>query len=442
MRIGLRHDAFETVDWLKARLAAGDCTRTFLARGLCEREGWRNAKGELCLASARAALPKLSSAIGLPLPEARPMGAVSAESLVPAPGFADRVLSCPLDDLGALEVVPVTDAERGLARSMMATHHPRGDAGCPGGRIRCWIRSPSHGVLGGFTVGAASWHHRARDLDIGWSQAVRDANIGRKVNNDRFLLLAGGRVRGLAALALSLLAARWREALDRVPERAMGGGPPLEAGEDATWAQTEYGRSGHSDARVCAPGQDGRGLVRTSARPGAPLPVIFPGEAEQRAAYRFLSNPRLGVQDILEPHQEAMVERCRSRPVVLAVQDTTMLNDSGLEAPAPAAGGIAAHAGVAFSEGGCALGVFSSMPASAPSTGAKRSRARRAGAGETPSPRPPARARPCGSSCGQASSTWSRPPACRRARRPCACSPCACWNPTRRTAGSRSTGCC
>ncbi len=144
MRIGLRHYAHETVDWLKAGLAASDCTRTFLARGLCEREGWRNAKGELCLASARAALPKLSSA-------------------------------------------PIDRCRR--QRSMMATHHPRGDAGCPGGRLRDWIRSPSHGILGGFTVGAAAWHHRARDRHIGWSQAARDANIGRVVNNDRFLLL-------------------------------------------------------------------------------------------------------------------------------------------------------------------------------------------------------------------------------------------------------------
>lgn len=422
MRIGLRHYAPGTVDWLRARLAAGDCTRTFLARGLCEREDWRNAKGEPCLASARAVLPKLSSAIGLPLPEARPMDGTVPESPVPSPDFPDRPLSCALEDLGEVGVVPVADAERGLARSMMATHHPRGDARCPGGRLRYWIRSSAHGVLGGFTVGAASWHHRARDLHIGWSQAARDANIGRVVNNDRFLLLPGVRVHGLASRALSLLADRvagdwegrygvrpelaysyvgpehtglsyraagwtccrspgrgprmrvyarplsagWREALGRAPERVIGGGPPLEAGEDATWAETEYGRSGHSDARVRAR------LVRMGgawrSRPGAPLPVIFPGEAERRAAYRFLSNPRVGVRDILEPHREAMAGRCRSQPVVLAVQDTTMLNHGGLEATEGLVGiggggsgsrGIAAHAGVAFSEGGRSLGVFS-----------------------------------------------------------------------------------
>ncbi len=51
----------------------------------------------------------------------------------------------------------------------------------------------------------------------------------------------------------------------------------------------------------------------------------------QRAAYRFLSNSTIGVLDILEPHQVRIAERCRSRLVVLAVQDTTILNYSGLE---------------------------------------------------------------------------------------------------------------
>ena len=269
-----------------------------------------------------------------------------------------------------------------LARSMMASHHPEGDAACPGGRIRYWLRSSEHGILGGLTAGAASWHHKARDLHIGWSQAARDANIGRVVNNDRFLILPGVRVYGLASLALALfrdrvaddwegryggrpelaysyvgpehtgasyraagwtcckepasgkdpgprlrvyvkpLSAGWREVLGREPERVIGGGPPLVAREDPTWAEREYGRSAHSDARVRERlvMMGGAWCARVRERP---LPVIFPGEAEQKAAYRFLSNPRIGVRDILEPHQEAMAERCRRQPVVLAVQDTT-----------------------------------------------------------------------------------------------------------------------
>ena len=95
--------------------------------------------------------------------------------------------------------------------------------------------------------------------------------------------------------------------------------------------------------------------------------MIFTGKGEQRTAYRFLSNPRVGVQDIVDPHQDAMAGRCRSRPVVPFVQDTTMLNYSGLAATSGLVGlgggsgsiRLAARAGVAFSEGGCAQGVFS-----------------------------------------------------------------------------------
>ena len=336
--------------------------------------------------------------------------------------FPDRELASSLEDLGVVEVVPVTEGEKAQARAMMATHHPQGDANCPGGRLRYWIRSSVHGILGGFTVGAACWHHKARDLHIGWSQAARDANIGRVINNDRFLILPGIRVYGLASHALSFLVVcvaedwerryglrpeliysfvgseqtgfsyraagwtccaqpgegprlrvyakplseTWKARLGQAPVRVIGEGPPLDVREDLTWSEMEYGRSGHSDARL----RDR--MVRMGAawcaRPGASLPMIFPGEAEQKAAYRFLSNPRVTMQDILDPHQEAMVLRCSSQPVVLAIQDTTMLNYSGLEATSGlvdiggggcGSDGIAAHAGVAFSEGGCALGVFS-----------------------------------------------------------------------------------
>ncbi len=68
---------------------------------------------------------------------------------------------------------------------------------------------------------------------------------------------------------------------------------------------------------------------------------------------------------ILEEHQEAMVERCRPQRRVLAIQDTMFLNYNGLEAGLVDIGrggsgalDIAAHAGVAFTEGGCALGLF------------------------------------------------------------------------------------
>ena len=97
---------------------------------------------------------------------------------------------------------------------------------------------------------------------------------------------------------------------------------------EGEWAERAYACSSYSDGRIR------RRLVRMGQawleRPGEPLPVIFPGQAEQKAAYRLLSNARVSEAHILEPHYEATVERCRRQPLILALQDTTTLNYGGL----------------------------------------------------------------------------------------------------------------
>ena len=45
------------------------------------------------------------------------------------------------------------------------------------------------------------------------------------------------------------------------------------------------------------------------------------------AAYRFLDNPAIGVQEILSGHSHATLQRIRAPEVVLLVQDTTFLHD-------------------------------------------------------------------------------------------------------------------
>ena len=55
--------------------------------------------------------------------------------------------------------------------------------------------------------GAAGWHHDARDVAIGWSPATRDTHLGEMITNDRFVLLPGVQIYGLASQALTLWAA-------------------------------------------------------------------------------------------------------------------------------------------------------------------------------------------------------------------------------------------
>ncbi len=73
------------------------------------------------------------------------------------------------------------------------------------------------------------------------------------------------------------------------------------------------------------------------------------------------------MEHILEPHWAAMVERGRLEPVVLALQDTTVLNYAGLTATAGLVNiggsgqgvpGVKAHVGLAVNEAGRPLGVY------------------------------------------------------------------------------------
>ena len=151
----------------------------------------------------------------------------------------------------------------------------------------------------------------------------------------------------------------------RSPARLPGSFPALGLSDEARWSRCEFARSDLVDGRLR------RRLERLGAawerHPGAPLPAVFPGSAEQQAAYRFLHNKQVAADDILQPHREALVERCRSASAVLLVQDTTTLHYTGLKDSTRGLGplqertssarGLFVHAAVAFSEGRRALGV-------------------------------------------------------------------------------------
>ena len=421
MQIGMRQVSAETVEWFGTACRGGELTRTALARGLCEREDWRGPSGRPCLASARRLVPRLADALGARLPAA---AAAPGPHAPPAPDFPDSDVACALRDLGALSLDPVADAgDRRRWEAMVGTHHPEGWRRPPGGQVRYWIRSERRGVLGGVGFAAAGMQLGPRDRLVGWSADARLANVGRVVHNNRFILLPGVRVYGLASRVLRMATARvaddwaaaygarpvlaqtftgpgmsglsyraagwrccpelasrrrsgvrravwlkplsegWREVLRRGPERVPGWSGTMYCG--GGWAEREYGRSPHPDGRVR------RRIAAMGAawtrRPGERLPAIFPGRAEQAAAYRLLSNGAVTMEHVLESHFERTVERCRAERLVLAVQDTTTLNHDGLSATrgldalgggGRGSSGILAHFGIAVNGVGRPLGMF------------------------------------------------------------------------------------
>ena len=89
------------------------------------------------------------------------------------------------------------------------------------------------------------------------------------------------------------------------------------------WVQGEISRCHMADERLKS--RLGVLLERLGGRATQSIPAACRGWAETQAAYRFLSNDKVGARDILDGHSRATLERISREPVVLLVQDTTFL---------------------------------------------------------------------------------------------------------------------
>ena len=431
MQIGMRQFSAETVTRVMEECEKPSTpTRGELARLLCELDNWYDSKGRPAVSSARKALVKLADKVGFTLPAARAGVPDTVEQFSPPAGLealADKPLQ--MLDLGKISLSVAYDREQRRSwDAMMEVWHPQGFSRPPGGQIRYWIVSSRYGTIGGIGFSAASWHQKARDNWIGWDSSARAANLSQLLCNHRFLLIP--RVHGLASEVLSQAcdrvladwqvcykvkpvlvytyvdpcyrgtcyqAARWyrckelssgqpRRDADRVTQKAVwmkplsdhwkaslctqkarviGKPKSVYLSEDAHWAEREYARCSHPDGRV-------RGRIVQMGEAwvehrGESIAVIFPNRADQKAAYRLLSNEQVSMEHILEPHQVSTAERCAAEKVVLAIQDTTSLNYHGLSKTKGLVGiggrgsgakGIYAHFGLAINEMGRTLGVY------------------------------------------------------------------------------------
>ena len=90
------------------------------------------------------------------------------------------------------------------------------------------------------------------------------------------------------------------------------------------WAEQEFGQAQWGDQRLT------KRLVvlatQRAAMPNASVPQSCQNLAGTRAAYRFYDNDQIEVEQILEPHRRASLQRLQGRAVVLAVQDTTQVD--------------------------------------------------------------------------------------------------------------------
>jgi hypothetical protein len=70
-------------------------------------------------------------------------------------------------------------------------------------------------------------------------------------------------------------------------------------------------------------------LADLGAQPGASIPAACGGWAETKAAYRLFDHERVGPQEVLEPHYAGSEQRLGEHRLVLCIQDTSELDDTG-----------------------------------------------------------------------------------------------------------------
>lgn len=179
--------------------------RAQIAREVCEKLDWRNAKGELKAMSCRVALLRMHRRGEITLPEPRNGNGngkpLSRQTIDLSP---QNVLEIPVNKLTNLELVYVgSRKESALWNGLIDRYHYLGYSPLPGAQLRYLIRS-EEGLLGAMGWGAAAWKVGPRDQWIGWGPALRESHLNKVLNNARFLILPWVRSRNLASKVLAL----------------------------------------------------------------------------------------------------------------------------------------------------------------------------------------------------------------------------------------------
>jgi hypothetical protein len=218
MEILLRHRGrtVTTTDahFIRTLIAAHpEQSRRVLSATLCQAWDWRQANGALRTMVCRGLMLALAREGHITLPPVRrqppnPLGVRAARmagaGVAPLP-IDTTPLTGPLRALGPLTVVSVrrTPAEA-LFQSLMAAYHYLGYTQPVGEHLKFLV------YAGTRPVALCAWssaprHLGPRDRFLGWSPAVRRANIGGIAYNTRFLILPWVTVPHLASHVLSRL---------------------------------------------------------------------------------------------------------------------------------------------------------------------------------------------------------------------------------------------
>jgi len=398
-----------------------EISRSTLSRRVCKWLNWISPMGKPCEVSCRKALLKLDKRDMIKLPKAK---SFPKRRGIPADVSDVAKIDGDISKLGEIKVIQITKASNRLSsiwNSLMNKYHYLGSGPLCGAQIR-YLAKSKYGWVGALSFSAASWALKDRDNFISWSVAARIKNLPYVLNNSRFLIIPGVNIPNLAShilgkcirqlandwqkrynyrpvlletfvdtkfkgtsykaanwikvgkssgrrstgkkvIYLYPLCPNWKEILNRKPERGII--PPPD--NPADWAEEEFGQVEFFDNRLNIRLQR---LARDFfAAPGSLIPEASGGSiASTKAAYRFFNNKRVDMDELLKSHITMTKERIKEHNIVLAVQDTTILNFTSHPATEglglinsiakPRAKGLILHATMAFTPEGCPLGLL------------------------------------------------------------------------------------
>ncbi len=400
-----------------------EISRGTLSRRVCEWLNWEALNGRPCEVSCRKALLSLDRRGIIKLPEVQysfPKGKASKPLEVSQVAEVDGNIA----KLGAVEIIQVPNCYSKLSRiwnNLMNRYHYLGCGPLCGAQIRYLVQT-KFGWVGALSFSAASWALKDRDNFIGWSVPARIKNLQYIVCNSRFLIVpcvhvpnlashilskcirrlgndwqkrynyrpvlletfvdpekfkgtcyraanwikigrtSGRRLGGKKDIYLYPLQSDWRSILGEKPERGFRPHPdnPID------WVQEEFGTVEFFDNRL----KDRLHIIARDffAQPGALVPQAAGGSiAKAKAAYRFFNNKRIDMDELLNSHIEMTAQRIKDHDIILAVQDTTILNYTThlktegigpINTTKDKARGLILHDTMAFSPDGSPLGLL------------------------------------------------------------------------------------
>jgi hypothetical protein len=177
--------------------------RTELAMTICEHLGWYGVTGSPKVDACVKLLEKLESRGYLSLPQKHAVSPCEQRSPHPTERTKPRhQTECSLNELGTVRLEVVREREDAeLWNEYVQRYHYLGykrPFGCFG---RYFVES-DHGKLGCLLFSGAAKALRERDRWIGWNESLRLRNLGRVVNNTRFVIFPWVKVKNLASHVL------------------------------------------------------------------------------------------------------------------------------------------------------------------------------------------------------------------------------------------------